>query len=67
MKFITENVFKVIFKTKDHFNDWQCYSANTIEEAIAMCREERPDCMIYSAEYTNKTKRKYTKTITEEV
>ena len=62
MKFIIEQVYKIHYS-----GDWQCYSANNIEEAIAMCREDHPTCDISSVEFIAHTRRKSTKTITVDV
>lgn len=61
-KFIREQVYRVHYS-----GDWQCYSANDIEEAISMCREEHPGCSVNSVEFIAHTKRRSTKTLTIDV
>lgn len=60
--FIKEEIFRVHF---DH--DYQCYSANSIEEAISMCREDHPGCDVHSVDFIGHTRRRTSKTITIDV
>lgn len=55
------------FKIHTGRGNWDNYIADTIEEAIKLCREEYPDSTIFSVEYMGTCKRKTTKTITVDV
>lgn len=66
-KFITEQIYK-IHVTYDGLSEWRYYIADSIEDAIAMCREDTPKWTIWNVErICYEAKRRSIKTITVEV
>lgn len=62
MKYITEQIYYITYINKvSIYENHDAYLASSIEEAIAMCKEENPNCWITEVRTGSKVKRKSTK------
>lgn len=66
-KFIEEMVYKIHI-TRDGYSEWVYYITDSVEDAVKMCMEDKPDWTIWNIErICFSAKRRSTKTITVEV
>lgn len=68
MKFIAEQIYYITYNLKGcSYESERTYLADSIEDAIAMCKEENEGCFIKRVSAGNKAKRRTTKTITVDI
>ena len=68
MKYIVERVYAITFSpARCTYERESMFIAESLEEAIEMCRDDNKDCFIKNARYVSEVKPKPTKTITVEI